>query len=314
LDSTEISKVYAYYGLYSKNDGCLEVAARVLFGDLTPGGASPVSVEGAGYDLLTQLSPDPNQLIEITAGLINSTRPTPISITPTAQTPTISPIPLGFSLGDKITFLAGPILDHNQHPVPDGTQLQFIVTYPAENIPPLYLSAPTENGMAQVDYSLDRQGDLQVSATSEPAKNSVIIKLRVGEKPAFITAIAPTHSVEPSQSPTTETFPTPQPNPGGGGSNRAGWDTFFVILLVLGLFSGAIFAATNTPERSAFRWRAILAVMVGGLAGYDLFALGFPGINTAMVSGGRWISVVVGVLGSVSGAALAWWSIRRAQE
>ena len=68
------------------------------------------------------------------------------------------------------------------------------------------------------------------------------------------------------------------------------------------------------PAWSVFRWRAILGVLVGGLAGYDLFALGFPGMNNAMVWGGRWISVVVGVLGGVSGAALAWWSIRRAQE
>jgi beta-N-acetylhexosaminidase len=315
LDSTEVSKVYAYYGLYSKNDGCLEVAARVLFGDLTPGGASPVSVEGAGYDLLTALSPDPDQLIEITVGPTNSTRPTPISITPTTQTPTVSPIPLGFTLGDKITFLAGPVLDHNQHPVPDGTLLQFTVTYPAEKIPPLYLNASTKDGMAQADYSLDRQGVMQVSASSEPAKNSVILKLVVGEKPAFITAIAPTYSVEPSESPTSVlSTPTPQPNPRDEGAGRAGWDTFLVILLVLGIISGSIFAATNVPAWSVFRWRAILGVLVGGLAGYDLFALGFPGINNAMVWGGRWISVVVGVLGGVSGAVLAWWSIRRAQE
>jgi beta-N-acetylhexosaminidase len=315
LDSTEVSKVYAYYGVYSKNDSCLDVAARVLFGDLPPVGASPVSIEGMSYDLLTALSPDPNQLIEITVGLASSHPLTPVAITPTEKTPTISPVPLGFSLGDKITFLAGPVLDNNQHPVPDDTQLQFIVTYAADNIPPLYLSAHTKNGFAQADYVLDRKGDMQVSASSEPAKNSVIIKLAVGEKPAFITAIAPTQSEEPSQTSTLSSGnPTQVPNPYAGGPVRAGWDTFLVMLLILGIACGAIFTTTNIPAWTAFRWRAMLGVLVGGLAGYDLFALGFPGLNGAMAWGGRWLCVGFGILGSAVGTALAWWSIRQARE
>ncbi len=163
-----------------------------------------MSIAGNAYDLLTALSPDPNQLINITVGLTNSPVITP-ETTPsaTAKTPTISPTPMGFSLNDKITFSAGPILDNNQHLVPDDTLLQFIIAYPAENIPPLYLNAYTKNGFAKADFVLDRQGQLQVSATSEPAKNSTIIKLAVGEKPAFITAIAPTLSEEPSVSPTS---------------------------------------------------------------------------------------------------------------
>jgi beta-N-acetylhexosaminidase len=315
LDSTEVSKIYAYYGVYSKNDSCLDVAARVLFGDLPTGGASPVSIEGIGYDLLTALSPDPDQLIEIAVGLTSSQPLTPVAVTPTEKTPTVSPVPLGFSLGDKITFLAGPILDHNQHPVPDDTLLQFIVTYPSENIPPLYKSAHTKDGMAQVDYVLDRPGELQVSASSEPAKNSVIIKLTVGDKPGFITAIAPTQSEEPSPtSSLASANPTPVTNPPNTAGARAGWDTFLVILLILGIVCGTIFAATNAPVWTAFRWRAILGVLVGGLAGYDLFALGFPGLNDAAAWGGRWLCVVFGILGSAIGAALAWWSVRRGWE
>jgi beta-N-acetylhexosaminidase len=315
LDSTEISKVYAYYGVYSKNDSCLDVAARVLFDDLPAAGASPVSIEGTAYDLLTALSPDPAQLIEITVGLTSSQPITPAAVTPAEKTLAISPVPLGFSLGDKITFLAGPILDNNQHPVPDDTQLQFIVTYPAENIPPLYLSAFTRNGMAQADYVLDREGEMQVSASSEPAKNSIIIKLNVGKKPAYITAFAPTQSQQPSQTASPGAVnPTPAKNPPGSGETRAGWDTFLVMLLILGIACGAIFATTNVPAWTAFRWRAMLGVIVGGLAGYDLFALGFPGLNEVNSWGGRWLCVVFGLLGGVVGAALAWWSIRRAQN
>ena len=315
LDSTEISKVDAYYGLYSKNDNCIETAARVLFGDFTPGGDSPVNIEGIGYDLLTALSPDPNQLIPITVGLSGSTEKTPSPLTSTPRTPTVSPVPLGFILGDKLTFWAGPVMDHNQHSVPDGTLLQFIIAYSAENIPPLYLDAYTKNGMAQADYVLDRQGQLQVSASSEPAKNSLIIKLAVGVKPAFVTAIAPMRSPVLTQSYTATSTEPPQPtNPPGGGTGRAGWDTLILILLLLGIISGAIYAVTNTPAWNAFRWRAILGGLAGGLAGYDLIALGFPGTGGLTAWGGRWMSVLFGAIGSLIGVALAWWTIRRERE
>jgi beta-N-acetylhexosaminidase len=327
LDSTEISKVDAYYGLYSKNDSCIETAARVLFGDFTPHGDSPVNIEGVGYDLLTALSPDPNQLIPISVELAtpNATTPNPLTASPnkttanpltaTPRTPTVSPVPLGFSLGDNLTLLAGPVMDHNQHLVPDGTLLQFIITYPAENIPPLYKSAPTKNGMAQANYFLDRQGEMQLSASSEPARNSVIIKLAIGEKPAFITAIAPTRSAEmtPSPKPTSNGSPQPTP-PTGGGTERAGWDTFITVLLLLGILSGAIFAVTNTPAWNAFRWRSILGGLAGGLAGYDWIALGFPGTGGLTAWGGRWMCVLFGAIGSLMGVALAWWSIRRIRD
>jgi hypothetical protein len=222
---------------------------------------------------------------------------------------------LGFSLGDKITFLAGPVLDRNQHPVPDDTQLQFIVAYPADSIPPLYLIAHTKDGFAQADYVLTRKGEMQVSASSEPAKNSVIIQLAVEDKPAFITVIAPTQSEEPSPTaPLTAITSTPATNPPGGETPRAGWDTFLVMLLILGIACGTIYATTNVPAWTAFRWRAMLGVLVGGLAGYDLFALGFPGLNGASAWGGRWLCVVFGIAGSAIGAGLAWWSIRRARE
>jgi hypothetical protein len=155
---------------------------------------------------------------------------------------------------------------------------------------------------------------MQVSATSEPAKNSTIIKLTVGEKPGFVTAIAPTLSELPSASPTLESNLTPTPKPQVGGANRAGWDTFLVILLVLAIGSGSIYTATILPEWGAYRWRMILGVVVGGLAGYDFLALGFPGIGSASGSGGRWICVAVGIVGAACGAALAWWSIRRIRE
>ena len=65
LDPTDISKLTAYYALYSKQPAFVEVAARLLFQEITVQGASPVSIPAVGYDLITVMSPDPTQLIPL---------------------------------------------------------------------------------------------------------------------------------------------------------------------------------------------------------------------------------------------------------
>jgi beta-N-acetylhexosaminidase len=310
LDSTEISKIDAYYALYSKHAACIEAGARLLFGDLTPAGSSPVSVEGVNYNLLTVLSPDPDQVLQISAGLSGAETPTaaPGGATQTV-TITSTATPLGFSLGDSITFTAGPVLDHNRHIVPDGTGLQFKISYPQENIPALTLDTTTVNGLAQVDYVLDRAGEMQVSATSEPAKNSTIIQLTVGEQPGFITAIAPTEAAK--ETPSLAATPTRTGEEGGGsdaGGQKTGWDTLLAMLAGMGVFSAALYGLTNTPDGIRLRWRILLAGVVGGLAGYDLVSVPLAGVSSAEIWGGRWMSVAAGAAGMLIGAGLAWGS------
>jgi beta-N-acetylhexosaminidase len=313
LDSTEISKVNAaYYALYSKNPSCIEVGARILLGDITPVGASPVSVEGVGYDLLTELSPDPDQMIQISVGLYGAPAEPAVPGGPLTQTQTVSPTPIGFTLGDHILFTAGPILDHNQQIVPDGTGVRFLINFPEEDIGVLYLDATTLNGMAQADYELSRQGVIQVTAFSEPAKNSTIVRLAVGEQPGFITRLAPTENTDETPSPSL----TPTATPGGtitenGRIAHAGWDTLIVMILILGAFFAAILFFAGRLGWTAYRWRIVLGSLVGGLAGYDLIALGVSG---SQPWGGRWLSVLAGTAGTVLGAGLAWASIRWRKE
>jgi beta-N-acetylhexosaminidase len=311
LDSTEISKLTAYYALYSKHPSCIEVGARILLGDITPAGASPVNIAGIDYDLLTALSPDPNQVIQIYVGLYGATSSTATPNGSVTQTQTVSPTPIGFTLGDHITFTAGPILDHNQHIVPDGTSLRFQIDFPGEDIPPLLLDSETVNGMAQTDYVLNRQGVVQVSAFSEPAKNSTIIRLAVGEEPGFITKLAPTES--PKTTSTPEITPTATNTgtlSGNGNKTRGGWDTLFVMILILGTAFAAILYLTSRFGLGTHRWRILLGSLVGGLAGYDLIVLGFYGSSGTAVWGGRWSSVLIGTAGAVLGAMLAWASIK----
>jgi len=60
LDPTDISKLTAYYALYSKQPAFVEVAARLLFErqQVTLQGASPVSIPAVEYDLADATSPD----------------------------------------------------------------------------------------------------------------------------------------------------------------------------------------------------------------------------------------------------------------
>ena len=151
---------------------------------------------------------------------------------------------------------------------------------------------------------------MQVSAVSEPAKNSTIIQLMVGTQPGYIQTVEPTNS--PESTPTVTATPT-QPASGNGdgnAANRAGWDTLISLLLVLGAFSAAVAVLTHQPTLAAFRLRILLGCLVGGLAGYDLTAIGLAGRDGAAVWGGRWISVAAGMIGGILGAILGWASVR----
>ena len=83
LDATDISRLAAYYALYSQEPPFVEEAARLLFQELTPTGASPVSIPGLGYDLIKITSPDPNQIIalvlDLSASPAATNQPTPAS-------------------------------------------------------------------------------------------------------------------------------------------------------------------------------------------------------------------------------------------
>ena len=115
FDTTTISKFTAYYALYSKQPQFVDVAARLLFQELTPVGASPVSISAVGYDLISVMSPDPDQIIPLFLDL----EPVPVA-TGSPTTPEPTPIPL-FRIGDTIAIRTGAIMDNNGHPVPDGT-------------------------------------------------------------------------------------------------------------------------------------------------------------------------------------------------
>jgi beta-N-acetylhexosaminidase len=82
FDSTDISRLTAYYVLYSKQKSFIDAAARLLFKELKPIGASPVSIPGTGYDLISAMQPAPDQIIPLFIDLKSQTTPTDTTTPP----------------------------------------------------------------------------------------------------------------------------------------------------------------------------------------------------------------------------------------
>jgi beta-N-acetylhexosaminidase len=306
LDSTDISKVTAYYALYSKVPSALEVAARTLFGELTPRGASPVSVEGVGYSLVTALLPSPDQIIPLAVESADSGPGTP------------APTPSGYRIGDSLRLVAGPVMDQNGHIVPDGTIVRFRIMYPAENIPALVLESATQDGLAAASHVIDRVGALEVHAVSDPATVSTILLLQVGETPGFVTAIAPTPqaSATPLEGDVLATPTVAVGTIGSGGMAPAVGGTALaaslVVLTVLAMGVGFLFVRFGGR---GWEVRGALGTVVGGLAGYDYMALGLPGADRFAGMGGPLVTIGFVLLGALTGGAVVWGMarVRRAQ-
>ena len=305
VDATDISHFDLYYGLYYKSSPFIDVAARLLFEELRAPGAPPVSVPGVGYDLIEAMQPDPDQVIELYTPGIGESQGSP------------TPSPRGFQIGDTVSLESGVIVDGNQHPVPDGTPVDFWLQY--QDFPEVVLQAETVGGIARTSARLDRLGQLQIRAESGPARASEILELNVQEGvPAFVTVIAPTEAPSPMPEPTETAFgPTPTTLPGtagaGAGSGGAGLG---VDGLILGLLGSGVAGATSfrlaarrgLKREEGTRWA--LAALVGGLAGYNYLALGFPGGRCLIEGLGASAVVTVVALG----AGVASWAVWREKK
>lgn len=192
LDATDIAKLTAFYGLYGKSQPFINVAARLLFREITtPEGDLPVSLPGIGYDLINATSPDPDQIItlEILAERAEGEAPI-LQITPQ---PT-------FRVGELLTLRTGVILDHNGHPVPDGTPVLFLLRINDQESAPL--TTITTEGTAEADFQIPAAGVITIEALSGAARST----------PITIEVPAP-EGEEVLPSPTPESSPTPAPTP-----------------------------------------------------------------------------------------------------
>jgi len=307
LDATDISKLTAYYTLYSKEAPVVDVAARLLFQELTPSGASPVSIPGIGYDLITAMTPDPSQVIPLALDL------QPVTDT-TGETPTPGPTPNPlFRIGDTIALRTGIIRDHNGHPVPDGTVVRFSMVLTGEGGGILQqVESATAQGVARASFGLDKPGLLEIRASSDPATLSEGLQLDVSSAGAAPVIVVTPVIVTEAPMPTPTTTPPVEENDfvtTEGFLNFNAW--FVVFLFLLGSSWLAYWAFSRFKStREGVRWAA--CILLGGAAAYTYLTLGLPGSRAFASAQGMSGILIFTFLGELMGAVCAWLWVRRA--
>ncbi len=314
LDSTEIAKLTAYYALYDKTQAALEISARVLMQEAQPVGSLPVSLNTVGYDLGQQTAPHPNQVIPI--ALLTASLST-ADLTPTPEVPIsgepVTPVPL-FRMGETVRIQAGPVLDKNSHSVPDGTVVRFTVRLAGEDLIIDQLDALTVDGLATINYRIERDGILEVNAASEPAMVSGTLVLNTQGGLAQVIMPTPTPTIQPTPTitpPATQTpVPSETPEPG---ANTTGFpsmmDWFLIVLILIAGYGVAFLVGFRWWGGSGWAFRSGFCTLIGGLLAYLLLTLGIDSLVELVKQSSSWFIVQMTVVGMLFGwlAALVWW-------
>jgi beta-N-acetylhexosaminidase len=281
LDATEMSKLTAYFGVYSKTSPFLESAVHALFRRYPPIGAPPVDVPGTRFaSLNARLLPDPAVQIALTVedgdGEV---------IAGNAGEPAAEERPAVVA-GSLMRLRLGPILDLNGHTVPDGTLVTFDVRYEGEDVALMMEPAITRNGMAVREVTPDRSGILQISARAHDASSGDGIGI------VIIPSITPT--------PPPIVLITPEEAPpvvdGGALGRGVALDRVNLVTLSIALFTLAVVLSLLLIVQIRVLPRPTLVhnmlwATIFGLSGYILYGIGlFPG--------GAWLRANVGVWGT----------------
>jgi beta-N-acetylhexosaminidase len=320
LDATEINKLSAYYVAYSRVDPFIETSLRAMFGEFVPVGKPPVNVPGINYDLLTQTSPDPAQTIVVNY-TINKPEDFTLTPEPTEEiTPTPTPTEEGLppesqpQIGDILRMQTSVIVDRNDNPVPDGTRLQFIFTYPQEALENS-VTVTTRDGVAETVNTLDRAGQLDISVQTDPVPRTTVLQLTV-QPGEFVPTWTPEATGTATQTPTPEPPPTLSPTPlptlAPGGENGTSSGSTGLGDLVLALFGALIIGGAgyyvlrfrNKPVEWALR--VALWSVIGGLGLYVAYAVGLPGADWLRRQSGVWTAGWVALFGGLASLVIAW--------
>jgi len=299
LDSTDISKLTAYFGLFSKSEPFIDIAARVLFKEISqPSGSSPVSVPGVGYDLILATSPNSDQEISLILNIPEWTQPDEFSVTDTL------PIP-DFRIGDGIPLKTGIILDSNYNHVPNNTPVQFLITMNGEVSTPI--SAITIDGVATSEYIVEQSGTLSIQVLSGLATSRAL----VFEIPIEATTYEPTPTLTPSVTPTLEPssttqpptpVPTQEPEIEKNTTSLVDWFGAMAAAAFIGwgaLRTGALLGNVKW----GVRWG--LTGFIFGLSFYTYVVLELPGSNYIMAISDTWGYIIATLIGAIGGWVLA---------
>ncbi len=297
LDATNITKLTAYYSLYSKAPQFIDLASYLLFGEIRAVGALPVTVPGV-YDLNRALFPDPEQVIPLELDLPE----------PEASEEGITPEPVPppeYRVGEVIALRTGIIADNNGHRVPDGTPVSFIFNQGGLET---QVVETTVGGIARTTYNVANFGPLEIRVESEPAKQSAKLRFDVavpnGEAIPETPTVQPTPTSEPSPTPTETPVPietTPLPL-----NTRPDLGDWFIALLVAGGIAWSFYRLAALVGQVRWGVRGGFLAFIGGLTTYSYMAMKMPGSEILLIgsiSRGVFFSTLIG---AALGLLLAW--------
>ena len=317
LGETEISQLTAYYGFYSKTREYLRVAARLLFQQFQPAGASPVAIPALGP---LNLSPDPGQIIELepiqkvdASGNVTLLEESPEPITS-----------LDLQVGESIVFRTGVIMDRNGNPAPNGTIVDFFRFYPLEGLSLEPLQSRTKGGIAEITIVKERDTPLQVRASSNLAVNSVTFSIGPGivdtPTPTPTLTPTPTDTATSTSTPTDTATPvppteTPEPTPTPAPplpppETIQSPDFIDLVYSLLGMITIAGIAFTLGGDRFSLeeRIRPALVAVAAGLVGYIFYAVAARMSPEAGLiqqgATGHWVAPLVSLLFAVGGTVV----------
>ena len=279
LDGTEISKLSAYYGVYSKTQVFLESAVRAIFRSLSPTGAPPVSVPGTPYrDLNERLSPAPGQVLPLRVRLGDEM--IAANGAPAEAERSAPPV---VSVGDAIRIEVGPIFDANGRIVPDGTRVSFDVRFEGAELALPVDPAQTRDGVAAAEVMLERGGVLRVAAQAGAATSGDPVLLNVIEVQPEATAAAPlvvtntvpmTAGVAPSEPLTATSQGEPLAGIAVESGRRVNGITLLLSLFTIALTT-ALFLLLQTRVFSRERFfKGTLWATIAGLLAYIMYGAG----------------------------------------
>ncbi len=325
LDETEISQLTAYYCFYGSGLDYLEAAARLLFQQFKPTGALPVGIPAVSP---LDLSPDPNQTIQLELLHIIDSSGNPISVADQARHANS----LDLKVGEGVLFRTSVIMDKNGNPVPDGTLVNFFRAYPKEGLSLEPLTVSTEQGVAEITIVKERESPLQVTVSSNLAVQSVPFNIGPGiiDTPTPTPTFTPTPTEMPTPTPTltptpvvasspTPDAPAPTVEPGFDW-DRPGWAgpvTFIDLayaLLGMVLIGGIAFSLGEDRFSLEERIRPALVAIAFGLVGYisyTMVVLAFPrsaylDFLVEQGAANHWVAPLVSLLFAIS-SMIAWY-------
>lgn len=286
LDATQIDRITAFYGLYSRGEAFQESAVRALFRGYTPSGAPAVSVAGTRFSsLANRLAPDSVQVIPLQV-LGENHEVLLSSLNRAAGLEAGAPPEI--ASGASITIQVGPVLDANRHLVVDGTPFDVEMLANSGETVLINQRLLSRSGVATATIALNNAGIVQIVALVDKANSGPPLVLNVRPSAivaptALLTNTAATHSQANVNSNGTAEQPTEPaavslPTANNIVTRRIDLTTLlFSLLTIMVVLSGILLTQTRLVPRPVLVNSMCWAVVVG-LGVYILYGLGWlPG-------------------------------------